>query len=456
MDKILERLVGYTRGFSEADLPERARKKAVDILFDTIACAVAGSATEPATIATRIASRVKSEPSATIFGYGIPSSPELATFANTMMVRYYDYNDYFPAHPSDMTAGILAAAEVAHSSGMETLDAIALAYEIAGGFYAGPRGGGGRQGFDTPFIGLAVALAAGKLWRLSPEQLANAASLALVPNLCLGAVRWGELSMMKGSATAFTTRGGVFAAMLAKEGFTGPPEPFEGIRGLFNITGTYDPLLPVYADGRRVIEMTAMKPLPAENMTMGTLEMMLRVRDWAPIEDIESIDIDVSGEFDLHLADEPKYDPKNRETADHSFPFMVARALTDGEITLDTCSDERIADPSIRPLMHKVRVHGSKEMDAIRDAAPEPAATPLPVRVRMRTYSGRELVEQLVDHSGCPERGVTREKYNQKLDLCARGLAAEQRERIREAWWNVEKASDIGGPISTLTSFRRL
>jgi 2-methylcitrate dehydratase len=456
MDKTLERLVGYTRGFSESDLPDRARVKAVDILFDTIACAVAGSATEPANIASRLAGMVQSTPSATVFGYGLQTSPELAAFANTMMVRYYDYNDYFPAHPSDMTAGILAAAEVSHASGMETLNAIALAYELVGGFAAGARPGGGRMGFDSPFVGLSVALAVGKLWDFNEDQLANAASLALVPNLCLGAVRWGELSMMKGSATAFQTRGGVFAAMLAKEGFTGPPEPFDGIRGFFNITGSYSPLLPVYRDGRRVIEMTAMKPLPAENMTMGTLELMVRNHNWAPVDEIESIDIEVSGEFDLHLGDEPKYDPKNRETADHSFPFMVARALVDGEITLDTCSPERIADPSIRPLMRKVHVHGSKEMNEILAQAKEPGPTPLPVRVRMRTTSGRELVEQLLDHSGCPNRGVTREKYNSKLDLCARDLQPEQRERIREAWWNVEKAADIRDPIKTLAGFRKL
>ncbi|HLF75855.1 MAG TPA: MmgE/PrpD family protein, partial [Dehalococcoidia bacterium] len=446
----------YTRGFSEADLPERARNKVVEIVFDTIACAVAGSGTEPASIATKLASMVKSQPSATVFGYGIQTSPELATFANTMMVRYYDYNDYFPAHPSDMTAGILAAAEVTHASGMETLNAIALAYELVGGFVAGTRPSGGRMGFDTPFLGLSVALAVGKLWGFNEDQLANAASLALVPNLCLGAVRWGELSMMKGSASAFSTRGGVFAAMLAREGFTGPPEPFEGIRGFYNITGPYSPLLPVYPDGRRLIEMTAMKPLPAENMTMGTLELMVKNRSWAPLDEIESIDIEVSGEFDLHLADEPKYDPKNRETADHSFPFMIARALVDGEITLDTCSDERIADPSIRPLMRKVHVHGSKEMNDILAAAKEPGPTPLPVKVRMRTTSGKVFEEQLLDHSGCPNRGVTREKYNAKLDLCARDLSSEQKEVIRDAWWKLEEASDVGVPIKALAGFRRL
>jgi 2-methylcitrate dehydratase len=459
VDRTLEKLVTYSLGFSEASLTDVTRGRATEVLFDTVACAVAGSATEPATIAAKVAPHVEGNLSATIVGYGKRTSPEMAALANTMMVRYYDYNDYWPAHPSDMIAGVLAAAEVSRSSGIELLSAITLAYEVVGGFATGtrerPSGTAARMNFDTPFVAPAVALAVGKLWGLNAEQLGNAASLALTPSLCLGAVRWGELSMMKGSATAFSTRSAVLAAMLAKEGFTGPPDVFEGSRGFFEITGQNDPRLPVFNDGRRVIEKSAMKPLPAENMTMGTLEFMVRNAEWAPIDEIESIELEVSGWFDEHLADESKYDPKNRETADHSFPFMVARALVDKEITLDTCSPERIADPSLRPLMHKVNVRHSPEMDAIRDSAPEPGPTPLPVRIKMRTKAGKELIELLTDHSGCPNRSVTREVFNEKLTICARGLAAEQREQIREAWWNIAGVSDVSSAIKTLTGFRQ-
>ena len=44
---------------------------------------------------------------------------------------------------------------------------------------------------------------------------------------------------------------------------------------------------------------------------------------------------------------------------------MVARALVDGEINLDTASDEKVLDPSIRPLMRKIRVTGSHDLSKI-------------------------------------------------------------------------------------------
>jgi 2-methylcitrate dehydratase len=455
LDKTLEKLVSYTRAFSDADFSETARQKTVDLLFDTIACAVAGSETEPCRIAARIAARVRSEPSATVFGFGMQTSPELAALANTMMVRTYDYNDCYTTHPSDMTAGILAAGEVAHSSGSEVLSAIAMAYEL--GNSIGTFGGSGAgAGFDAPFFGLAVALAAGKLWGFNEDQLANAASLAMTPSLCLGAVRWGELSMMKGCATAFSTRAGIFGAMLAQEGFTGPPEPFEGIRGLFQITGPLETHLPSFPEGRSVVELTGMKPLPAENNTIGTLELILENRDWLTADELESIDLEVSEGLDVHVADEPKYDPHTRETADHSFPYMIARTLVDGEFSFDTFRPDRVEDPALRPLMRKIRVHGSKEMSEInRRRVTEPRL--LPIRVRARTRSGRELNELLTDHSGWATRPqVSRDVYNTKLDLCSRRLQPEQREQIREAWWNVASAKDIGEPIKTLVGLQAL
>jgi len=61
----------------------------------------------------------------------------------------------------------------------------------------------------------------------------HAIALAVTPNLPLGVTRVGELSMWKGCATASATRAAIFAAQLAQQGMTGPAEPFEGRRGLW-------------------------------------------------------------------------------------------------------------------------------------------------------------------------------------------------------------------------------
>ncbi len=456
MDKISEQLVNYTGGFSEADLSASARAKATALLLDSMACAVAAMNADVAPMMARVTRRVQSDPGATVFGYGHQTSPELAALANSMMVRAYDYNDAYFGHPSDMIPGVLAAGEVVRASGMQVLTSIALAYEIYGAFErSAPRV---KSGFDQgAFMNVGVALAAGKLWKLTPEQLANAASLALVPNMPLGVSRWGELSMMKGCASAFSVRNGVFAAMLAKVGFTSAQAPYAGIYGLHHITGPFDLRLPL-DPGQRVVEMAYIKPIPAENNTIGIAELAPEIRAWTPLAEIVSIDIDIATGYEVHLADESKYDPKTRESADHSFPYILARALVDGGITLDSYTPQRIADPAIRPLMQKIRVHASAELRRIMSESKGPEAKPS--KIRIRAAGGREFVRELMGHSGHPDRpqNERRDVINTKLDLCAAyvQMTTEQRERIRAAWWGVAQAADIRAVIQTMAGIRSL
>ena len=455
MDRTSERLVNFTTSFSAESMSRSALNRAVDLLFDTAACAVAGTASEPASMVARLARSVQSNPSATVFGYGLKTSPELAALANTMMVRTYDYNDAYYGHPSDMIPGVLAAGEIARSSGMQVLSCIGVAYEIYAAFARSAPYHLDSWLDQGVFMNVAVALAVGKLWNLKESQLANAASLALVPNLPLGVSRWGRLSMMKGCSTAFSVRNGVFAAMLAKEGFTSASEPYEGIFGLHSAIGPFELCLPVDPGGMRVVEMAYVKPIPAENNTIGLLELAPVIREWTSVSEIEAIDIELATGLDVHLADDSKYDPKTRESADHSLPYMLARALVDGEITLDSYSQARISDVTIRGLMRKIAVRGSEELKALMRASRGPEAKPARIRV---TANGREFVREILGHSGHPQtpENVRREMLNRKLDLCSHyaGVSTEQRERIRQAWWGIPAAQNVNEAIDTLSILR--
>jgi 2-methylcitrate dehydratase len=98
------------------------------------------------------------------------------------------------------------------------------------------------RGWDTPVLGLpAVALAAGRLMKLSEEQLTHAVGLAINDHIPLGVTRAGDLSEWKGVAVAEAARNAVFAARLARAGLTGPAPIFEGKTGMFQqVTGAAD------------------------------------------------------------------------------------------------------------------------------------------------------------------------------------------------------------------------
>jgi 2-methylcitrate dehydratase len=454
VDRTTERLVDFTRGFGAQDLTPDVLASARNHLVDTVAVAIAGTRAEPAGIAARIAAATRAEPGATLIGHGTGVAPDMAAFANAVMVRTYDWNDGMQAkaggHPSDMIPGILAAGEIAHAGGGDVLVASTLAYELLGGLGAATD----RRNFDQGlFMGAAVALASGTLLGLDREQLGHAASLALTTALPLGVHRWGALSMTKGASTAFAVRNGLFSALLARDGFTCAPDPFEGFYGLFEVTGEFEPRLPVLPGGPSVMEMAHQKPVPAESQVLGLLDLVPELRAWAGVEDIESVDITLSERAVRHVADPAKYDPRTRETADHSLPYMLAVALVDGGITLDSYLPERFLDPALRPLMQRIRVHPSEEFTAIR-AQVDGVTRAHPVRLEVRTRDGRRRVDELRYHKGHFKDPMTREDIDVKFTEACRGVVGdEQRELLRKTWWDIDESQDIGEPLGMLAHF---
>jgi 2-methylcitrate dehydratase len=453
VDRTLAELVGYATSFGVEELTPEVRQATLNRLVDTVSVAIAGVDSEPARIAARLA-RPVSEGGATVFGFGHQASPELAAFANTVMVRTYDWNDGMQArgggHPSDMVPGVLALAELAGSSGLDLLVSIALAYELLGGL--GSDVPIGDMGFDQgTFMGVAVALAGGRLYGLDADQLAHAASLALTPNLPLGVSRWGSLSMMKGSATAFAIRSGVFAVQLAREGFTSASDPFEGVYGLRHAVGDFRPRLPVLPDGPRVVQMSHQKPVPAETQALCLLDLVPEIRAWAHPEEISSLEIEVSKHVADHICDPAKFDPRTRETADHSLPYMLAVALTDGEITLDSYRPERFLDPALRPLMARMHISVNDEFTAQRERELYGVTRPSPARITVRADDGRELVRRVNYYKGHPRDPLTVDDINDKLDrICAGTLSDVHRDRIRAAWWGIADAEDISVAMATM------
>src|SRR5262249_17321857 len=160
-----------------------------------------------------------------------------AAFANGVMVRYLDGNDIFNlgggGHPSDAIPALIAAAEESGANGRALLGAIVLTYEVH--YYLRSAVSVREHGMDTPiYTAAASAVGAARLLGLKRDQIAEALSLAIVPNLALAATRYGTLGEWKGCAGGNGARNGMFAALLAARGMTGPEKPIEGKHGLEN------------------------------------------------------------------------------------------------------------------------------------------------------------------------------------------------------------------------------
>jgi 2-methylcitrate dehydratase len=459
VDGITRQLVDFAADFDYDTMPTGVHDAAVNHVVDSIAVAIAGYASAPAQVAVRLAHQSTSDHPATVIGAGVRTTPELAAFANAVMVRAWDWNDGMFAqgggHPSDMLSGLLAVAEPRGCSGRELLAALVLSYEALGalGNSAPVRQRGWDQG---TFMGAATALGIGTLLGLDRERLANAVSLAVVPNVPLNVTRVGALSMWKGAATAAAVRNAVFAAQLAEQGMTAPAEPFEGGSGLWQlVTGPFELALPAYPGGRTVVEISHLKQFPAEAHSQALLREIPRIRQWAPVDRIESVEIEIYwiayDEIGSHPA---KWDPHTRETADHSLPYLLAAALVDGDITLRSFTRDRIEDPALRPVMNKIAVRENPEYTAgYRPAGMEIAGSPK-ARIVVRRDDGAVLDEEVTFPRGHSRNPMTQADITAKFRAASAGVLADDvAEAILRSWWDVGIAPDVAALMRTVADF---
>ncbi|MCS6850992.1 MAG: MmgE/PrpD family protein [Gemmataceae bacterium] len=436
---LARQLAEYTVQLRFDDLPAPVVHEAKRRFIDSLGTAVGALPAEAYAIARRCALRVQGERSVGLIGGG-RSSVEWATFVNGLLIRYLDFNDTYlslePAHPSDNLGAVLAVGELAGATGRELITAAVLAYEIQCRLCdaASLR----KHGFDHVFYGaLSSTAAACKLLRLDAERTTHALGLAGVCNVALRQTRAGELSMWKGCAFANAARNGVFAALLAAEGMTGPAPIFEGELGIMKlITGPFT-LAPLGGGDRPfMINRTYIKFWPAEYHSQSAIDAALQLRPLIDdLRDITAIDIHTfDAAVDIIGKDPEKWRPRTRETADHSLPYCTAAALADGDVTLATFEERRFTDPELLALTAKVRVH--------RDAALS-ARYPngIPNRLTITLRDGRQLVREVEFPRGHAHNPMSDAEVEQKFRrLVEPRCGPERASRMLTQLWGMEAA----------------
>jgi 2-methylcitrate dehydratase len=363
------------------------------------------------------------------------------------MVRLLDISDTYlgksRGHPSDMTSGIMAAAESVRADGKSVLEAIALAYDVYCSFCDAIDAN--SKGWDQPVYSvLGCVLGVGKILGLTRGQMGNAVSLALAPNMALAQSRRGHLSTWKGCAGANASRNAVFAATLAKEGFTGPTAVFEGEGGLWDVVGRFDWPLPEH--GRMVAE-THVKSLPVcyHGQSPVLAAMTLRARiDIARIEDIQ-VDTYRTA-VNMMGADPSRWAPTTRETADHSLPYCVSIALLDGDVTNASFAESRLRDDAVASLMRKVKV---REDAALSAAYPEAS----PGRVSIRMMSGETHTLEVTYPTGHAKNPIDDAAIERKFRSMLSGRrSTRQCDAALRALWDLERAADVRSVIRLLAN----
>jgi len=442
-----ERLAEYASSLTYDDLSESVVKEAKKRLLDSLGCAMGSFWEAPVKAARRLVVSGYPGKASTLLGTRKKTTPDMATFVNGLMVRYFDFNDTYlskePAHPSDNIPACLATAEMEGRSGKELVLAIVLAYEVQCRLCdaANLR----HRGWDHVNYGLVSgALSAGKLLGLSREQMAQAVNISLNSHLAMRQVRAGALSMWKGFSFANASRNAVFSALLAREGITGPAPVFEGEMGFFNqVSGRFQLDVKSFGGkGRRFrLEDTFVKFYPAEYHAQTAIWAALGLREKIqgdPMKRVAYVGVETHEAGYTILGKDPeKWVPETRETADHSLPYIVTMALLEGRIDNDSYSASKLKDPAVREFMKRVIVKEDKAMTEVYPRS-------IPNRVTVKLDDGETFVVKVDDPRGHPSNPMTEEEVEQKFRLLTKGtLKGPQVEKSLKFVRTVEKQASV-------------
>ncbi len=444
---ITRRISEWASGLRYEDLDQDAIDAARRFLFDTLGCALGGFGMEDVRIFLEHLDEMGGAGKCTLIGAGSKTNAVSATMANSLMARAMDYNDIYwkqdPSHPSDIIPGVLALAEHEGLDGRRILVGIVVAYEfemrLCEAAIPGIRERGWHHATLTSF---ATPVAAGCMLGLNAEQIQHAIGISGSHCHTLGAVTAGKLTMMKNTVDPMAVREGVEAALLARRGYEGPEHVIEGKEGMVHCLGeSWDlgKLEDGLGDGFR-ISQCGMKSYPTEALTHAPITAVLDLvrENGLKAEDVAAVQIESIARAADILSDPSKYDPKTRETADHSLPYCIAAALADLKVTPQQFTVEKIADPRIRAQLNKVKVVANEEFEKL---FPAKQAT----RVTIKTASGQEFVKRRDMPKGDPRDPMSEEELQIKFDALAEPILSDRRrQELRETVFSLEKLDSAG------------
>jgi 2-methylcitrate dehydratase len=235
---------------------------------------------------------------------------------------------------------------------------------------------------------------------------------------------------------------------MAALGMTGPPEPFEGPEGIWDqVTGPFELSLDVPPVGSFVVERSLLKSRPAEYNAQGPLDLVIELRETVAPDAIDRIEVDTYWLCWSEIGHEPaKWDPQNRETADHSLPYLMAVGLVDGRVGLSSFEAARVADPALRPLMNAISI--TERADLTQSFPAE-----IGCRIAVNLKDGTRVDRSTRFPRGHAENPLTDTEIDAKFDELTEHQPrnAPVAKALRDAGWRADTMADIG-ELTTLVT----
>ncbi len=464
-DEVAALIADFTTNVS-GHLDPRSERAAKAVVINSIAVAMGALAHPAAQAARRHAARfVLAENGCIIWGARTRTTPEIAALTNGVLLRCYDYNDFFvgernSGHGSDMVSAVVAAAEWQNVSGANLLSALAVGYEVLGAVYdAFSTAPGGWDYTNLTAIGATCAIA--RVLGLDAGQTREALAMTVIPHFASDEIESselnarGDLTMWKRFNGADAVRNSLQACLLASVGVEGAVRPFVGKLGfiakLANKNDDAIAVLRARLDAGRPLARvcdTYFKRWPVGSLAQSAIQAALRAREKAgDVARIKQVRVFAEeGAYD-HLVKIRKdpWHPISRETADHSLPYIVAAAVLDGFVRTDSFDPVRVLDPARQQFLNdKVVVKADPALGTLAGGKLKRAQAGYLSRVEIETTDGKIVHGEAAPFPGHPKNPYSDDDLAEKLRENMRPFAGEAAtEKLVTFLASVERTANV-------------
>ena len=424
------------------NLPPKAIETAKVAVRDCLGVALAGSKEEDAKIAAEIARQEQAKEETTVIGQGFESSALNAALANGTAAHAMDFDHSFtlmgqPTSP--IIPAAFALGEALGASGRQIIEAYAAGYEVTAKIAHSLRDSE-HDGWHAPStVGVFGATAAcAKLLGLSAAKVEMA--LGMSASMAGGIVaNFG--TMTKPLHAGLGARNGVLAAKLAAGGYTANGKAIESGFGFYKVLhqNTSIDEKPIEELGQSYALLSdgiRIKPYPCGGLTHQAIDSILefRAKNGLTPEMVERIDVDVvKHTFERIVFKVPQTSIQGK----FCMPYLVARALIDGKVSLHAFTDAAVRDQNVLKLAERVQMNLDESLKKT-----DPGGRPCRVTVRLK--NGEVLRREAQNSKGSREFPMSDAELRGKFTECAReALSAEAADRALAMIEGLEKVENI-------------
>ena len=455
---ITQILAKFASNVSYEDLPPDVVDRAKYFCLDFAGVTLNGSTTDSAKAVVRALDDVGRSGPSTIVGTNKRALPEYAAMANGTAfhsIEMDDVNNEASLHPGVVAfPTALAMADIAPVTGKDFISAVVAGYDviIRLGRALKPKEHYGRGFHPTGTCGaFGGAAVAARLLGLQGDDYTHA--LGIAGSQAAGSMEYlAQGAWTKRLHPGWSAHSGIWAALLARAGYSGPTTILEGRDGFLNAySGDPDPSLVLKDLGEEYqVTRTSVKPHACCRYNQGPIDCLLEIgksNDFQAM-DIEEVKIGVLSQG-MRLVAEPveaKRNPKSVVDMQFSMPFAAAVALSYGSASLNEYAIGIPDRPEVRHIMDRVQCVTDPKLDA---------QTPklFPAWAEVRTSNGRTMRSELTYPKGDPENPVTWDEMRTKFNLLSAPVISSQRQKeIISAIDSLEQMDDVRQLASLLST----